>query len=222
MRNIGLVALLCVFSTVALAELSEKIQKKLDTLEASYKAAVDKANNARYYAVQKASGDRVKAMKQLMTEATKSGDLDGATEIKGRIAAAEAEGGIRAKPKNTVKFGGHEYAIIDEKTTWHLAKRHCEEMGGHLVTMESTGEQEFVVKLSAADQGGKWCGASDEESEGVWTWIEGTKVPMNQTSTWSIDNEGGFEHHLFFYPKNGQFMDGSASTRFAYVCEWEK
>src|SRR5687768_756082 len=102
MRRIILVALLCVFGTVALAELSEKIQKKLDLAEANYKAAVDKADNARFYAVQKASTERVKALKLALTEVTKAGDFDSATLLKERIAAAEAQGGVRGKPKNVV------------------------------------------------------------------------------------------------------------------------
>lgn len=195
MQRIALFALLCTFAGVALAELSEKIQKKLDTAEATYKAAVEKADNARFYAVQKASADRVKALKQLQTEATKAGDLDGATEIKARIAAAEAEGGIRAKPKDVVKFGRHEYAIINEKAAWHVARRICEEMGGHLVTMETATEAEAVKTLCRQSNQPLWVGGTDEVTEGLWVWVTGGRVQIPV----EVDNAGEIEHSLLYW-----------------------
>src|SRR5687768_1233698 len=62
--------------------LSEKFQKKLEAADAAYQAAVQKAENTKFYAVQKATADRVKVLKQAMTEATKSGDLDAANAFK--------------------------------------------------------------------------------------------------------------------------------------------
>lgn len=218
MQRIALFVVLCAFAGGALAELSEKIQKKLDTAEATYKAAIEKADNARFYAVQKASADRVKALKQLQTEATKAGDLDGATEIKARIAAAEAEGGIREKPKDVVKLGRHEYAIINEKATWHVAKRICEEMGGHLATMETPAEWEGVAEMCRKGSTTAWLGATDEVTEGKWLWVTGKPVEHE----FRADNAYDSEHHLVFWAPSGAFDDNGAGARYPFVCEWEK
>lgn len=218
MRNVGLVALLCIISTVALAELSEKIQKKMETAEGTYKAAVEKADNARFYAVQKAASDRIKVLKQLQTEATKAGDLDGATEIKAKIAAAEQSGGIRAKPKDVLKFGGHEYAIISEKATWHVAKRICEEMGGHLATMETPAEWEGVADMCRKAEATAWVGATDEITEGKWLWVTGGIV---QTE-FRADDANGTEHAMVFWSPSGAYDDNNSDYRHMFVCEWEK
>lgn len=121
----------CIIATGLLAaDLPEKWAKRLESTESNYQSAVQKADNIRFYAIQKASQERVKALKSALADATKAGDFDAATELKTRLAEAESAGGVKPRPKNTVKFGGHEYALIEDKATWHVAKRRCEEMGG--------------------------------------------------------------------------------------------
>lgn len=224
MHRVIIFAVLSLFAAVALAELSEKLQRKLDTTDAAYKTAVSKADNARFYAVQKASGDRVKALKQLQTEATKAGDLDGATEIKGRIAAAESEGSIRSKPNDLVKFAGHEYAIIDEKLTFYRAKRRCEEMGGHLVAIETLPEQEFVLSLCRArnQRIGCWIGVTNEDGHEKWVWVTGTTAA--QAATWRQDDAdlNAHAHAMIYWPATDGFDDANLGTRMGYVCEWDK
>ena len=107
----------CFAFGIAMADLPEKWAKRLDSTEANYQSAVQKADNTRFYAVQKANGDRLKALKTTLTDATKAGDFDAATEIKSRLAVAEMAGIARPKPKITVKFGGHEYAMIEPTAT---------------------------------------------------------------------------------------------------------
>ena len=201
-----------------MAELSDKIRKKLDTTEATFKTAVDKADNARFYAVQKATVERVKALKLLQTEATKSGDLDGATEIKSRITAAETTGGARAKPKDTVKFGGHEYAIINENAPWHVARSLCEQMGGHLATMETPAEWDGVAEMCRKSGVTAWVGATDEVAEGKWLWLTGRPVE----SEFRAENAYDSEHCMVFWAPSGAFDDNGAGARHVFVCEWDK
>lgn len=201
---------------VAADTISEKFQKKLEAADAAYQAAVQKAENTKFYAVQKATADRVKVLKQAMTEATKAGDLDAANTFKARIEAAEQAGGTRAKPKNVVKFGGHEYALIEEKATWHVAKRKCEEMGGHLAVLETPDEVARLTALCQAAKTTAWFGASDEEQEGEWLWINGSKVQFE----FRRDNSGGTEHYLGCYGEGSSWED-LGDARFSFVCEWD-
>ena len=210
LKTVCLTSLVLV-SGLAATEISEKIAKRLESSEAAYQAAVQKADNARFYAIQKASQDRVKALKSALTEATKSGDFDSATELKARITAAEAAGGVRQKPKDTVKFGGHEYALIKDPVTWHTAKRRCEEMGGHLATIESQAENDGLLALCRASKQCVWIGATDEAVEGTWAWLNGTPV----TIAFNHDNAGDAEHCLTFHFELNRWEDGPAGARFA-------
>jgi hypothetical protein len=204
---------------VAVAEVSEKIQKKLDMAEAAYKTAVEKADNARFFALQKATADRVKVLKQAMAEATKSGDLDGGVKLKELIASVES-GVVKTRPKNLVKFGGHFYAFIPDKVTWHVAKKLCEDLGGHLVDIETPEEEQFVMQLCGMHTQSAWLGATDEEVEDQWHWTNGTALTNEQIPRWNLTNEGGKEHHLCYWQNS--FGDGTAGTRLPYICEWDK
>lgn len=206
-------ALLVFTSGLYAADLSAKWSKRLESTEAAYQSAVQKADNTRFYAIQKAAQERVKALKSALTEATKSGDFDAATELKARLAEAEAAGGLRAKPKNIVKFGGHEYALIEDKATWHVAKRLCEEMGGHLAIVETADEAAFILKLCGSET--VWLGASDEATEGDWKWVNGTPVKLSL----DLNNQDGYDHWLVVY--QGTFADGTAGRRYVYACEWD-
>ena len=208
----GKIAIVLVLASgLAAAELSEKFAKRLESADAAYQSAVQKADNVRFYALQKATQDRVKVLKSALTDATKAGDFDAAMEIKARLAAAESAG-AKPKPKGVVKFGGHEYAMIEDKVPWTIAERQSADMGGHLATAGTPEEAAFLLRLA----GGKtaWLGASDDATEGQWKWIDGTqvKVPME------LNNENGLDHWMAIYL--GQFHDGSAGHRYSFICEW--
>lgn len=217
------ISLVLLVSGLAVAQtavkLSEKFEKKLEAADAAYQQAVAKADNARFYAVQKATADRVKVLKQVMSEVTKSGDLDGANDLKSKIAAAEATGGVRARPKNIVKFGGHEYALIEDKVTWHVAKRMCEEMGGHLAILDNAEEAQFLRNLSGRHD--TWAGATDEDKEDEWKWIDGTKVPSHVLATWRTKDDTGEQHHLVWFNPDNQWVAGRCGGRQSFLCEWE-
>ncbi|MHC4251825.1 MAG: protein kinase domain-containing protein, partial [Planctomycetota bacterium] len=48
-------------------------------------------------------------------------------------------------PPDAVEFGGHRYKLFTEKMSWHDAKAFCERAGGHLVTITSKEENDFVT-----------------------------------------------------------------------------
>ena len=201
------------------AELSEKFAKRLESADAAYQSAVTKADNVRFYALQKATLERVKILKGALSDATKAGDFDAATELKARVAAAETAGAVRAKPKNVVKFGGHEYALIEDKATWHVAKRMCEEMGGHLAIINTPQESQFLISICGKHDA--WVGASDEASEYQWTWIDGAKCSDAIKATWRLTDETGEQHNLLWFTPDQQWAAGRGGARVAYLCEWE-
>ena len=80
------------------------------------------------------------------------------------------------------------YKLFDEKLDWKDAETHCQLEGGHLVSIRSTEENQFVTKFVKMDT---WIGANDFNSEGDWEWSDG--------STWDYSdwNPGNPNHdHL--------------------------
>lgn len=49
-----------------------------------------------------------------------------------------------AESQNSSKENGHRYQVFDESMSWTDAKVYCENLGGHLVTINSEEEQKFI------------------------------------------------------------------------------
>lgn len=213
----------CIIATGLLAaDLPEKWSKRLESADAAYQSAMQKADNVRFYAVQKASQERLKVLRTTLADATKAGDFDAATEMKARIESADSAGGVRPKPKETVKFGGHEYAVIDAKLSFHNAKRHCQEMGGHLATFENPQEQAAALEYCRRRKIPAWIGATNEDAQDKWMWVTGT--PVTVATEWQHDNHDSQLHGMgmTFWPDSNSFNDDNLGARIGFMCEWDQ
>jgi len=130
---------------------------------------------------------------------------------------------------------GHAYKVFKEKLLWPQAKQRCEELGGHLVSITSQEEQEFlhtVIEKSgiAVDtrQGldswreKLWAGGTDEGSEGKWRWVDGSAWGFTPWVKGQPDGDGNF---LNICPHirggwNDDHAVGALVTGF--ICEWPK
>ena len=136
-------------------------------------------------------------------------------------------------------FEGHRYQVFDESMTWTEAKAYCEELGGHLATVTSQEENDFIASLIA--DGTKnlyWLGGYEEaEQEGVWRWVTGEAWDY---ANWDAGepNDAGSESYVemfrikdrsFHTPEKWNDMknDGEDSNVFyaiqnkGLVCEWD-
>ena len=72
------------------------------------------------------------------------------------------------------EFDGHYYKFFDETSNWDQAKKRCEKLGGHLVTITSKEEQALVQSMlfSKAMRSYYWAGGHRDKN-GNWKWITG-------------------------------------------------
>ena len=92
---------------------------------------------------------------------------------------------------NIVKYNGNYYCAINKRLTWKKAKRYCEKLGGHLVTVTSNGEKKLVESI-AKDRGQYWLGATDEANEGQWKWVTGERWNYADWASGQPDDEHSF------------------------------
>ena len=66
--------------------------------------------------------------------------------------------------------------------TFSNANRNCYRLNGHLVTLSSMAENEFVFGLNPTHD--LWIGYTDKEKEGSWRWVDksGTSAFTNWAS----------------------------------------
>lgn len=195
------------------------VDSELKVLEDNFSAAADRIERDSRRQKAQASDKRLEGYRAALKTATKAGDFDKATRVKARIVELESmQPGQRAvRPKETLRFKGHTYAIIKDPSTWHVAKRKCEEMGGHLAVFDTAAESEFLKNLCRNPRITAWVGGTDEEIEGDWRWVTGEKI----TLPFRHDNFHEREHSMCFYGEMNDWEDLCGDARIWFICEWE-
>jgi len=154
------------------------------------------------------------------------------------------------RPNDARPYRGHWYKLFLERTTWHEAKKRCEDMGGYLACVGSRAESMFLIRCARRQQ--VWLGGTDEGQEGAWTWVNGEPFTFTEwsdgepsnTPTQTQQGEFGNEGYLVMRPpakpafikkprfkkiigKNrllGQWNDTApddASVQ-GFICEWDR
>ncbi len=86
-------------------------------------------------------------------------------------------------------FGDSSYLFVHRPMTWNEADQYARSLGGHLVTISDSEENQFVDKLAATcgRVGPFWIGLSDQSGGGDFRWVTGE--PLAFTS-WSPVPDG--------------------------------
>jgi hypothetical protein len=112
---------------------------------------------------------------------------------------------------------GHWYQWIAEPQSWGSAADRCNSAGGHLATITSQGENNFVVARGTGWLGGRQAPNSCEPGCG-WGWITGEAFSFAPWGQSEPNNQGG-EEALELYA-NGRWNDLPGSQPLPFVCEW--
>lgn len=134
-------------------------------------------------------------------------------------------------PDDASVYNGHSYKVYTQKKSWSDAQAYCESLGGHLVTITSQEEQDFVSSLVTKKDVAAWIGASWVDNQFLWV----TGEPFNYTN-WdqgepSYNFSSSKEPYVGIYANDtateysttGKWNDfrGSTDTIKGFVCEWE-
>ena len=113
---------------------------------------------------------------------------------------------------------GHSYQRFDTTLDWNSAKTACAALGGHLATITSQAENDWIQGNLMNGIYQIWLGGTDSAQEGVWKWITGEA--WNYTN-WSYGepNGGTGENHLTIWNSAGVWND-SDGVAFPHLCEW--
>lgn len=136
----------------------------------------------------------------------------------------------------------HTYKLFsDMGITWTEAKEYCEGLGGHLATITSASEQEYINSLlSDSSSNCYWLGGYYENS--CWNWVTGEAFSYENWAANEPNDENNSESyiHLFgqewtggYGVKNiGEWNDAGNSgagyawdfyelENFGFICEWD-
>ncbi|KAI4877845.1 hypothetical protein NFI96_028561 [Prochilodus magdalenae] len=124
-------------------------------------------------------------------------------------------------------FSSSVYYISTEKKTCKESREDCRRRGADLVIITSSEEQEFVEMIRNGQVA--WIGLTDEVSESVWKWVDGSAL---STRFWFCEEPNDYEGNedcvgTGYNPQHKQcgsnkistWNDYSCSTQIRWMCE---
>jgi hypothetical protein len=128
-------------------------------------------------------------------------------------------------PQDTLTYGGHHFKLYTEARNWFQAAQFCRNLGGHLATIHSRGENDVLVKMLDGNRVA-WLGASDESTEGKWKWNDGEPVSFNDWLPGEPSNTTHREQGLAFGNQNNLqtigWNDTNLRNALPFICEWDQ
>ena len=131
--------------------------------------------------------------------------------------------------QNTKIFNGHHYKVFNAKLNWDDAKKICESMGGHLATIISNEEQEFIVKTFVSRNPSQfyWLGGFGDEKN--WQWITDEKWTAGdylgtKWKSWGLVaqmNSAMTDGKLAISGKTTVTGTIYFNDKYNYICEWD-
>ena len=143
------------------------------------------------------------------------------------------------EPTSEAYYNGHHYALYDVGLIWADAKEFCERLGGYLVCITSSAEQNIVNQLlNSGTRNNYWLGGYNS---GSWKWVSGETFSYTNWCRYQPDNFTGTENRLHAYRAinpndrlstlgswNDLDADGTCQTEdffgtdnFGLICEWD-
>jgi cysteine-rich repeat protein len=116
------------------------------------------------------------------------------------------------------------YGDVISSTSWAAAQASCSSfLGGHLVTITSSSENDFVGSevLTFFSFTERWIGFTDAASEGTFAWVTGEWVPYTNWRSGQPDEGPGGEDCAEFRFFDSKWNDNGCSVSRPYVCEYE-
>jgi len=134
----------------------------------------------------------------------------------------------------TVNGGSKCFFVPDGRRNWKDAENECARQGGHLASINSAAENDFVYGLyigkGGRNAGGMWIGQSDNAAnipgsgEGHWKWSDGSQ---NVFKAWSPGEpndwkgQAGGQDCGLMWLNDRSWDDQSCATAYPYVCAKE-
>lgn len=124
----------------------------------------------------------------------------------------------------------HRYQIYKGVHTWVEAKAFCEALGGHLATLTTAEENEFVYRFMR-DCGylTAYFGLSDEARKGDWIWVTGEPFDYTNWHRGEPSRSGRERYGMYFYKHTDGtwndshfYEDAEVDPGCSYICEWDE
>jgi hypothetical protein len=112
-------------------------------------------------------------------------------------------------------YNGHSYYRSTGTAFWTDARAACTNMGGYLVTITSSAENNFIFGIWPSG----WIGLTDEVTEGIWRWVTGEAYSYSSWNPGEPNNSGNEDYVQFV--GGGRWNDLPNGYSLPYVLEFD-
>lgn len=131
---------------------------------------------------------------------------DGKTASSGKVDFSVGSSTI--KPIASESFNGHVYAVYDAEVWYENAAALCQKWSGHLATITSQEENDFVQSLLKTGKFARyWIGGKETATEGTYEWTTGEKMTYTNWQENQPDNSNKNENRMEIHKANGLWND---------------
>ncbi|XP_070560009.1 alpha-N-acetylgalactosamine-specific lectin-like [Ptychodera flava] len=123
-------------------------------------------------------------------------------------------------PDTWSSFGGSCYSFMDVKYDWNKAESFCKSLGGHLASIHSRQENEFVAALPPSSQS-FWIGLNDKDWESEFVWSDGDSVVYTNWSNGEPDDRRGQDCAAIdpTFTSASSWDDEDCTNQYTFVCK---
>ena len=116
-------------------------------------------------------------------------------------------------------FDGHHYFLSNATLAWTNAQTAATALGGHLASVTSFGENDFLFTALKSLNANALIGLNDASLEGAFVWENGEAVSYTNWAAGEPNNNSGNEDYGLILASNGQWSDVASNNR--YLIELE-
>ncbi|MDO4300468.1 MAG: lectin-like protein [Clostridia bacterium] len=133
-------------------------------------------------------------------------------------------------PDDAQIYNGHSYKVIGSGAYWSDAQNYCESVGGHLVTITSAGEQQFINSMLDNYSDADYLIGLRKSLNNYGTWVTGEAVSYTNWGSDQPDNYNGNQYVgvITNGERNGdgyfveaKRWDDNYDKEYGFICEWD-
>ncbi|XP_076416529.1 CD209 antigen-like protein C isoform X2 [Peromyscus maniculatus bairdii] len=129
---------------------------------------------------------------------------------------ASLAGLCRPCPWDWELFQGSCYLFSRTLSSWEASATSCQDLGAHLVIINSVEEQRFMEYWNVRKKQRSWIGLSDLRHEGSWQWVDDTPL---QLSFWKQGEPNNDEDEDCVELFTDEWNDNKCTEQNFWVCE---